>query len=238
MPACCLPRAIGPPALGSHFGTACVCFRALTGPQSVPSPRARVLGPPRAEGRAPRRHHGARAAGNQPLPRAPPRATPHIEQLYKRPDDRSRRLGMPRSHRVPACGRGRPADAPGGRAGASGERATPHSADEKPRACTGARSATAAAAAAAVVAQPTRPHLFPTQQPDSDMDFYVRVADGQFVVGPTCKRFLVTGWNQLGACRCSCRRSIGARAPARQQCCRRRAGSCSTASLWPCCVAS
>lgn len=33
-------------------------------------------------------------------------------------------------------------------------------------------------------------------QPNNDIDSFVRVVDGQFVVGPTCKRFLVTGWNQ------------------------------------------
>ena len=54
----------------------------------------------------------------------------------------------------------------------------------------------AAAAAAAAAGQPSPAHLLPSPQPSNDIDSFVRVVDDQFVVGPSCKRFLVTGWNQ------------------------------------------
>lgn len=53
-----------------------------------------------------------------------------------------------------------------------------------------------AAAATAAGALASEPHLHHPLQPSNDMDSFVRVVDGQFVVGPSCKRFLVTGWNQ------------------------------------------
>lgn len=29
-----------------------------------------------------------------------------------------------------------------------------------------------------------------------DIDYFVRVQDGKFVVGPSCKSFFISGWNQ------------------------------------------
>lgn len=44
---------------------------------------------------------------------------------------------------------------------------------------------------------PASPHIcHHPLQPGNDIDSFVRVVDGQFVVVPSCKRFLVTGWNQ------------------------------------------
>jgi mannan endo-1,4-beta-mannosidase len=44
--------------------------------------------------------------------------------------------------------------------------------------------------------QPAPQAASPASQPSNEIDSFVRVMDGQFVVGPSCKRFLVTGWNQ------------------------------------------
>lgn len=59
-----------------------------------------------------------------------------------------------------------------------------------------ARIAAATAAPLPLARLPSCLPLPCASQPNNDIDSFVRVVDGQFVVGPTCKRFLVTGWNQ------------------------------------------